>query len=91
MIVCISAARVGEILQTTTHPPRRRRGVKKVESGWLLERREDGKIIWLMLDLGMWDWTEDSSKALRFAREKDADAMSDIISDAEYVTEHQWG
>ncbi len=63
----------------------------KVESGWLLEQRKDGKILWLMLELGMWDWTEDSLKALRFARKQDADAMSDIISDAEYVTEHQWG
>lgn len=62
-----------------------------MEHGWLLEQRKDGKILWLMLEHGMWDWTEDSLKALRFARRQDADAMADIISDADAVTEHQWG
>lgn len=64
---------------------------QQIETGWLLERRDNSKIEWLALSNGDWAWTGDSTKALRFARKQDADAMSEIISDAEYVTEHQWG
>lgn len=62
-----------------------------MESGWLLERRQDGKIEWLMLANGVWGWTEDSLQALRLSRRQDADALAEIISDADAVTEHQWG
>lgn len=64
---------------------------QQIETGWLLERRSGNKIEWLALEHGDWVWTEDSLRALRFARKQDADAMSEIISDTEYVTEHQWG
>lgn len=62
-----------------------------MESGWLLERRVNGKIEWMAIIGGMWEWTDDSTKALRLARRQDADALAEIIEDAEYVTEHQWG
>lgn len=62
-----------------------------MESGWLLERRRDGKIEWVMLAHGMWGWTEHSEYAFRMARRQDADDLAEIIDDAEHVTEHQWG
>ncbi len=63
----------------------------KEEVGWLLERRVDGKILWCMVEAGEWGWTDDSLRALRFARHQDAEAMSEIVSDTEFVTEHIWG
>lgn len=61
-----------------------------MENGWLLERRQNGSAEWVMIEGGMWDWTTDSAKALRLSRRQDADALAEIISDADYVTEHQW-
>jgi hypothetical protein len=62
------------------------------ELGWLIER-SNGRPMWLYpQEDGIWAWTDDSIKAIRFARREDADAFVKLcdIDDAEAITEHCW-
>ena len=70
------------------------------ETGWLIESYSSKHNIyraeWLTADIythvECWShWTKDASKALRFARKTDADAVIAALGWTEAVaTEHQW-
>lgn len=60
------------------------------EHGWLIEKMESGQVWYITVDQ-LLTWTTDSLKALRLARQKDAEMLCEIIEDAEKVAEHQWG
>lgn len=73
----------------------------KTEKGWLIETNINGYAEWLMLDSPMyvrWEWTQDASEALRFARKIDVEIMMKklrtlgVISFYEDVfpSEHTW-
>ena len=63
------------------------------ETAWLVEAvREGYPPVWLAVNCKAWLWTEDASKAIRFARESDAKAAIQALSLFDCVaTEHQWG
>ena len=63
-----------------------------VESGWLIERRSEFPAQYLTVLDEMFDWTTDSTIAVRFSRREDADRMSEIfLNENVVITEHQWG
>lgn len=64
----------------------------RTEVAWLLERGgNDGKPIeYISANLGVFEWTTDSLKALRLSRRADGDALASVIEDAERVVEHMW-
>ena len=62
-----------------------------MESGWLLEKHENGTILWIGVIDGLFQWTEYSTLALRLARREDGDKLAEIIEDADSITEHTWG
>lgn len=63
------------------------------QTGWLLERTQNGHPIWFSLVDGEPGWTVESAEALRFSRQSDAALFS-----AHYLgegacaaeTEHMW-
>jgi hypothetical protein len=62
------------------------------ESGWLIENRDESSPRWLAVDCGVFDWTNDSLKAIRFCRREDADQIAEVVGeDADSITEHAWG
>ncbi len=70
------------------------------EVGWLIERRLDGRAVWLTCRhvgdswIDIRDWTTNASLAIRFARKVDAErAMRDLGLDwvSAVATEHVWG
>ena len=66
-----------------------------METGWLIERRENNATEWWGLADALGSWTNDSAKALRFARSEDAEAYahSTGLDDAgftTYITDHEW-
>ena len=68
----------------------------KIEIGWLIElrgTRTEGPLWWRIADAnGEGGFSNDSIKALRFARKEDAQAYIDDVGWTEVIpTEHQWG
>lgn len=66
-----------------------------METGWLIERRENNTTEWWGLADALGSWTNDSVKALRFARSEDAEAYAHAtgLDDAgftTYITDHEW-
>lgn len=59
------------------------------EPAWLLEKSDPPE--YLCIDSGYFKWTQDASKALRFSRREDGEAMATIVEDANRIIEHQWG
>lgn len=63
-----------------------------IEIAWLVEKKFYDGYRYLMVDeAGVFDWTIDHMQALRFSRNKDANAICYIVEDADRVSEHQWG
>ena len=69
------------------------------EQGWLLESRVSGSAVWFRVaacDQTKWDWTVDASKAVRFSRKQDAEAMLNFLRGVGFldktwqVTGHEW-
>lgn len=62
------------------------------ERGWLLEKGSGSTPQYAMVDNGMLAWTKpgDHGKALRLARKEDADALAEIMEDADRIVEHAW-
>lgn len=64
----------------------------KVETGWLIET--SGPLhphMYRTLEQGMPVWTNDSQKALRFARQVDAESFAEDDPEDIRITEHMWG
>ena len=62
------------------------------ESGWLIEKRELLPPEYLAVVAGMFDWVTDSTIALRFSRDVDAERMAEIfLAENVVATEHIWG
>lgn len=62
------------------------------ESGWLIENRDRHSPRWLTVAGGIFGWTPDSLKAIRFRRRSDAEQVAEVIGDeADLITEHAWG
>jgi len=61
-----------------------------LETGWLIEHHANGNILYLTIEHEMVAWTPDSLKALRFAREQDAQMFA-YGEDCDAVVEHMWG
>jgi hypothetical protein len=67
----------------------------EIETGWLIECREENGIEWWSLPHAVGEWTKDASAALRFARRVDAEAYAhsaglDDCGFTTYITEHEW-
>ena len=61
-----------------------------METGWLVERA-GFPVRYLAVDSGSFEWTEDSTVAIRLAREIDALRMATVFSFEEAeAREHQW-
>jgi hypothetical protein len=61
------------------------------EAGWLIEKRERFPAEYLAVIAGMFDWVHDSTLALRFSRETDAERMAEIfLAENVVVNEHLW-
>ena len=64
-----------------------------IEHGWLIERRPalyGGAPQWLIANW-TFEWTDDSSKAIRFSRREDAEQIASMLeSEPVSITEHQW-
>lgn len=52
---------------------------------WLLEKDIVGVPHWIGVEGGMFRWLADKDKALRLERRQDADALAEIIDDAEKI------
>ena len=52
---------------------------KTDEYGWLVEGVEDGHAVWLCVSVNTYWWGRESSVALRFAREEDAQSMIAVL------------
>ena len=65
----------------------------KIETGWLIESIKDGGIKYLTVPPdGVFGWTEDSLKAIRFCRREDAEMVATLIGeDVDKIAEHLWG
>lgn len=61
-----------------------------IETGWLIEHHKGGDIFYLTIENEGVAWTRDSLKALRFAREQDAQMFA-YGEDCDKVAEHMWG
>jgi hypothetical protein len=64
----------------------------KVETGWLIET--SGPLhphMYRTLEQGMPVWTNDNQKALRFARQIDAELFAEDDPEDIRITEHMWG
>jgi hypothetical protein len=66
-----------------------------IETGWLIERRENNTTEWWALADALGSWNNDASKGLRFARRVDAEAYAHAtgLEDAgfpTYITDHEW-
>lgn len=72
---------------------REKETVMSTETGWVLEKGLAIQPRYATVNAGMLDWTEpgDHAKALRLARRADADALAEIMEDADRVAEHAWG
>jgi hypothetical protein len=64
----------------------------KVETGWLIERSHaHGGPQWLIASW-TFQWTTDSTKAIRFCRREDAEQIASMMETEEVcITEHRWG
>ncbi len=64
-----------------------------MEKGFLIEITISGSAMYLYLShCGVWDFTTDSIRAMRFSRKIDAKEMCrGIHLENVKVTEHQWG
>ncbi len=61
------------------------------ETGWLVECRGLGSPLWARLLNGDWLWVDDASKALRFSRRQDAEAVCALFGELDVIaTEHMW-
>jgi hypothetical protein len=64
------------------------------ETGWLIEMR-GGQPKWAAVNSSCgWHWTMDASEAVRFSREKDANAVRSfhfLGAEDVFVSEHGWG
>jgi hypothetical protein len=60
------------------------------ETGWLLEKQDQGANWFIGVIDGMLGWTTDPNKALRLKRRDDAEAIAIICEDAERISEHLW-
>jgi hypothetical protein len=62
-----------------------------MEIGWLIERRDMNMPHWLTVINEMFDWTTDSTIAIRLCRREDADRLAEIFSNEDIaVTENSW-
>lgn len=59
---------------------------------WLIERSSVGGALWyLTVHKDLFDWTHDSTQAIRFARRQDAEMVARVIGDeVSRVAEHGW-
>jgi len=57
------------------------------EKGWLIERKKP-IIIWLCSNGKDFDWTNDSSRALRFSRQQDAQSLINYLT--RFCYNHEW-
>ena len=68
---------------------------KPIETGWLIESSElssDGPRWLFVEDWAGFAWTNDSLKAIRFARREDAEQIIPMLESVDCkATEHQWG
>lgn len=61
------------------------------ESAWLVEKKGPiGPLYWCVDETGVFDWTSDHLKALRFSRRVDADAVAGGMLDDARAVEHGW-
>jgi hypothetical protein len=60
------------------------------ETAWLVERGDNGPPRYRTMSQGLILWTDDISKALRFARRKDAEMFAEEDEDAWRIAEHMW-
>lgn len=56
---------------------------KRIVNGWVLVKYKPTRF--LFVDHGLFDWTADKEKALHMSRRSDADALAEIVDDAEHV------
>ena len=71
---------------------------RPIEIGWLIETNLIDSAVphYMTVRLGLFDWTIQSSKAVRCARKEDAERMIPKIAElwpngVLRITEHQWG
>lgn len=63
-----------------------------LETAWLIERREPNPEYLYVVDWFAFHWTNDSSKAIRFARRQDAEQMLKMTeTEVCFAVEHEWG
>ena len=61
------------------------------EYAWLVEKRgPDGALYLYAGEIGLFDWTADPNKALRFARQVDANAVAGGTLDDGRAVQHGW-
>ena len=61
-----------------------------METAWLLEKREGGKVCWIGVIDGFLQWTDDPNQAIRLSRRQNGDRLAELVDDTERITEHQW-
>lgn len=59
------------------------------QTAWLLEK-DAAQPTYIGIIDGVFEWTTDIDKAFRCARREDADALAEIVEDADKVVEHLW-
>lgn len=62
---------------------------KAVASFWVVEQFIDGRSTGYW-DGGVFEWTLDSMKAIRFSRRADAEQVAEIVEDTSRIAEHVW-
>lgn len=61
------------------------------EFAWLIEREAINGPVYLTVHKDLFDWTRDSTEAIRFSRRQDAEMVARVIGDeVSRVAEHGW-
>jgi hypothetical protein len=59
--------------------------------GWLIENGKKGEELrYRTMEQGMFVWTPDHDKALRFCRREDAERVAEEDEQAERICQHGW-
>lgn len=64
-------------------------GPKSYRTAWLVEKEIDGVVHYIKAEF-MLNWTTSIDEALQLARREDAEALCEIVEDADAVREHEF-
>jgi hypothetical protein len=57
---------------------------------WLVEHVGKGRPHWLWMTSGMWQWTDDANKAMKFADRASAEQAAEECEEDIRILEHLW-